>query len=227
MTTDRRRRSVIPSELSPEQSKLFEEYSVYAKRIAERWAGKRNLLFDLPRFENSALIGLLEAVRKFDPARGFRFKTYLIPIVVGRVRDEARALDTVPRMARSRGEPIKETHSIDEPLQDGNQVRTMPDERAPDPAGQAECEEEKKMALELVPPGQAREVCELYYMQNFTMAQIGEKLGLSESRICQIHRNALDDARRAARTKVCIKCGQRPKRDGFDHCRNCMEAWGQ
>ena len=37
------------------------------------------------------------------------------------------------------------------------------------------------------PPQREREVAVLLYVKNLTLAEIGEILGVSESRVCQIH----------------------------------------
>jgi RNA polymerase sigma factor for flagellar operon FliA len=41
-------------------------------------------------------------------------------------------------------------------------------------------------------PQRYQDVIGLYYVGDKTMRQIGEKLGINESRVCQIHRAALE-----------------------------------
>jgi len=46
-----------------------------------------------------------------------------------------------------------------------------------------------------------REVLQLYYFKEMGLKQIGEKLGVGEARICQIHKQALSELRRMVQTK--------------------------
>ena len=49
------------------------------------------------------LLGLLDAIEKFDPARGVRFETYAITRIRGTILDELRKLDWIPRSVRRKG----------------------------------------------------------------------------------------------------------------------------
>jgi RNA polymerase sigma factor FliA len=46
------------------------------------------------------MIGLLDAVERFDPARGVQFQTYAVSRIRGTIQDELRKLDWVPRSVR-------------------------------------------------------------------------------------------------------------------------------
>jgi len=48
------------------------------------------------------LLGLLEAVERFDPARGVQFTTYAVSRIRGMIQDELRKLDWKPRSIRKR-----------------------------------------------------------------------------------------------------------------------------
>jgi RNA polymerase sigma factor for flagellar operon FliA len=48
------------------------------------------------------LIGLLDAIDRFDPKRGVKFETYAITRIRGTVQDELRKLDWVPRSVREK-----------------------------------------------------------------------------------------------------------------------------
>jgi len=69
----------------------------------------------------------------------------------------------------------------------------IPDAAHPDPSLQAVELEEKQIALKMVHelPDQERAVISLYYYEELTFREIGEVLGLTESRICQIHTRVL------------------------------------
>jgi len=47
------------------------------------------------------ILGLLEAIDRFNPAQGVKFETYAAPRIRGAILDELRQLDWVPRSVRS------------------------------------------------------------------------------------------------------------------------------
>lgn len=48
------------------------------------------------------MIGLLDSIDRFDPARGVKFETYAVTRIRGTVQDELRKLDWVPRSVREK-----------------------------------------------------------------------------------------------------------------------------
>jgi RNA polymerase sigma factor for flagellar operon FliA len=48
------------------------------------------------------IIGLIEAVERFEPERGFRFETFATTRIRGSILDALRSLDPLPRSARQR-----------------------------------------------------------------------------------------------------------------------------
>jgi RNA polymerase sigma factor for flagellar operon FliA len=54
---------------------------------------------DLVQF---GLLGLLDAVEKFDPSKGVKFESYAITRIRGTILDELRKLDWVPRSVRKK-----------------------------------------------------------------------------------------------------------------------------
>jgi RNA polymerase sigma factor for flagellar operon FliA len=53
------------------------------------------------------LFGLIDAIERFEPARGFRFETYAIARIKGNMLDELRSLDWVPRSVRRKAKAIE------------------------------------------------------------------------------------------------------------------------
>jgi|WetSurMetagenome_2_1015567.scaffolds.fasta_scaffold36294_2 RNA polymerase sigma factor FliA len=48
------------------------------------------------------MIGLLDAIERFDPARGVKFETYALNRIRGSIQDGLRAVDWVPRSVRQK-----------------------------------------------------------------------------------------------------------------------------
>ena len=57
------------------------------------------------------LIGLINAIERFDIEREIKFETYAITRVKGAIIDELRALDWVPRSVRARAREIERAHA--------------------------------------------------------------------------------------------------------------------
>jgi len=54
------------------------------------------------------ILGLSEAIERFDPAYGIKFETYAIPRIKGSIIDELRKLDWIPRSLRAKLNNIRE-----------------------------------------------------------------------------------------------------------------------
>lgn len=70
---------------------------------------------------------------------------------------------------------------------------TLADLAADDPVAVFESQETRRLLLGAVAELSEREqrVIELYYVEGLTLAQVGEIVGVSESRVCQIHSKAM------------------------------------
>lgn len=58
------------------------------------------------------IFGLIDAINKFDPSRGIKFKTYAMTRIRGAIFDELRSIDWVPRSIRQKAKQIE--HVISE-----------------------------------------------------------------------------------------------------------------
>jgi RNA polymerase sigma factor FliA len=82
------------------------------------------------------------------------------------------------------------------PTQSGDRIplmETLEDGDAPDPVALFEVQETRALLARAVNslPDRDKTVVTLYYFEGMTLAQIGEVLGVSESRVCQIHTKAV------------------------------------
>ena len=57
------------------------------------------------------LLGLINAIERFDLEREIKFETYAITRIKGAIIDELRALDWVPRSVRARAREIEKVHA--------------------------------------------------------------------------------------------------------------------
>ena len=69
------------------------------------------------------VFGLIDAIDKFDPGRGFKFETYAISRIKGAIIDELRSIDWVPRSVRAKARAIERAYSKLE-----NELRRSPDD---------------------------------------------------------------------------------------------------
>src|SRR2546430_15219721 len=86
---------------------LIEAHLPQVKFIAERLAAKLPPSVDRDDLIGAGVLGLLDAVDKFDPSRGVQFKTYAEMRVRGAMLDCLRSLDWVPRSLRQRSRQVE------------------------------------------------------------------------------------------------------------------------
>lgn len=64
---------------------------------------------DLEELESVGMIGLINAVERFNPDRGYTFETYASIRIKGAILDELRSYDMVPRSIRNKQRKLKRT----------------------------------------------------------------------------------------------------------------------
>ena len=187
------------------------------------------------------LIGLINAIERFDLEREIKFETYAITRIKGAIIDELRALDWVPRSVRARAREIeKRPRQARAPAAphadrrgDGARAehvrrtssrrrwsrsptprssrstscgrsRTPPATRSacstrcrtPTRRTRSSCSTQSELKDRLADaiaalPEREKLVIALYYYENLTLREIGEVLGVTESRISQLHTKAV------------------------------------
>ncbi len=72
-------------------------------------------------------------------------------------------------------------------------IDTIEDERAPDPQGTLSVTEQKEAVADAIArlPEREKLVITLYYYEELTLREIGEVLGVTESRVSQLHTKAI------------------------------------
>ncbi len=183
------------------------------------------------------LLGLIDAVDRFDPSFKTKFSTYATLRIRGEILDHLRSLDWLPRAARKRSREVKaaveafwsENHreptdkeianwmgidvaQVRQALSDASRViisldglpfseeegdtsfhELVADTEQVDPEEQTDRELQKSQLIAAISQLSEREqlILSLYYYEELTMKEISQVLGVSESRICQLHAKAI------------------------------------
>ncbi|MFP5022969.1 RNA polymerase sigma factor FliA [Pseudonocardia phyllosphaerae] len=205
--------------------RLVEHYTDLVRGVGMKLAVRLPSSIEAADLVQSGTFGLMEAIDRFDPARGVRFEGYAAQRIRGAMLDELRAQDWVPRTVRSRtreverarealllrlgrpandrelalelGVAVRELRAATRPvhlvsaddLGEGTEVLARLPADAADPvvvAEQGEIRAALCAAIALLDE-RDRLVVQLYYLENRTLAEIGARLGVTESRVCQLH----------------------------------------
>ncbi|MEW6582852.1 MAG: RNA polymerase sigma factor WhiG [Actinomycetota bacterium] len=185
------------------------------------------------------LIGLINAVERFDPARAVKFETYAVARIKGSIIDELRSLDWVPRSVRARAREIERKATelehrlqraptdeelaealhmevedfqaaitqisnssivaLDEmwSLSSGGEplslIDTIGDTKLSNPEDLLQVTELRETLADAIArlPEREKIVVALYYYDGLTLREIGEVLGVTESRVSQLHTKAI------------------------------------
>jgi RNA polymerase sigma factor for flagellar operon FliA len=86
---------------------LILHYSALVKFVAGRLKAGLPRSVDPQDLVSYGTFGLIDAIDKFEPERGYKFETYAVNRIKGAILDELRALDWVPRSVRARAREIQ------------------------------------------------------------------------------------------------------------------------
>ena len=84
-------------------------YTPFIKYIAHRLAMRLPPHISVEDLISAGVIGLMDALTKFDPQKKVEFKTYAEFRIRGAMLDELRALDWVPRSVRQKAAQIEKS----------------------------------------------------------------------------------------------------------------------
>lgn len=94
-----------------QRNELIIEYLPLVKFIANRIAGRLPSHIEVDDLINSGIIGLIDALKKFDASLKIKFKTYAEFRIKGAILDELRALDWVPRSTRQKASKLEKAYA--------------------------------------------------------------------------------------------------------------------
>lgn len=223
-----------------ERERIVLEHLPQIKFIAQRIHSRLPKGIELDDLISVGILGLLDAVEKFEPEKGVKFKTYSEVRIRGAILDSLRALDWAPRKLRQKSREVEAavqrlSQRQQRPASDqelANELNLSLDEFydvlnelkslslglfKENSSGNADSLNEEvnvwyypfatvqspyqvfqkeeilrrlSQAILQLPPRE-QEVLSLYYQEELTMKEIGEVIGITESRVCQIHSRAV------------------------------------
>ncbi|MBE0539905.1 MAG: FliA/WhiG family RNA polymerase sigma factor [Verrucomicrobia bacterium] len=229
-------RGIVPG--SAAEDELVQQHLPLVRTVVGRLAMNLPAHVDLDDLYSSGLVGLLNAVRNFDPNGGSMFESYARVRIRGAVLDELRRLDWVPRsvhdkarkvqaamaeleqatgevpeataVARALKLSLSEYHDLLEQIRpatfvcldavttgeddaNGSRHESIADDTQPDPL---DCVARRELVSLIAGciarlPEMQKKVLALYYYEDLRLREIAEAFGVTESRISQIHSQAI------------------------------------
>jgi len=93
------------------RDKLIIEFAPLIKYIAQKIAARLPANIELDDLISSGVIGLMDAIDKYDSRRDNKFKTYAEFRIRGAILDELRAQDWVPRSVREKAKQLERCYA--------------------------------------------------------------------------------------------------------------------
>lgn len=199
-------------ESNPSEQSLLESRVADGLPIVDRIAKRlRKRLPDFITEDELVSVGRLRLVRcveRFDSARGAAFTTYIVKPIRGAMIDYLRSLDILPQQVRN---TIKDGSNPNNHLGRLTSIDTDESDtkRMHDLASTDEMQDValvRKEQIELLRseidqlPERPQLVLSLHYDEELTFREISRVLSLHESRISQIHSDAIKRLRQATRS---------------------------
>lgn len=94
-----------------EQERVIHEFVPVIRAIAHRLAFRLPAHLDAEDLISAGVIGLMDAMTKYDPKREAKFKTYAEFRIRGAMLDEIRSMDWIPRSVHERIGLLQKTHT--------------------------------------------------------------------------------------------------------------------
>lgn len=89
------------------RDRLVLQYSPLVKFVAGRIRTRLPASVEAADLVSEGVIGLMDAIEKFEPSRDLQFQTYAVPRIRGAIIDSLRAADWVPRGVRAKAREVE------------------------------------------------------------------------------------------------------------------------
>jgi RNA polymerase sigma factor for flagellar operon FliA len=235
-----RRRAKAPAAYEPlgtNRDEVLRRHLPLVRRVVQRLAARKPPHIEIDDLVSWGIVGLLDAITKYDPRKEASFSTYAQFRIRGAVLDHLRSLDWVPRSVRQKASLIeKVAHGLEGTLgrppseeeiagelgvslddyqelltrigemtlfsiedlgfrsgEERLKLEQQIEEDDIDPLGALLTRERVDLVAEAVRrlPEREQVVVSLYYHEELTMKEVGAVLGLTESRVSQLHSQAM------------------------------------
>lgn len=211
------------------------EHMALVKRLAHHLSARLPSCVQIDDLFQAGMIGLLEALNKYDASQGAQFTTYATIRIRGAMLDELRRGDWTPRSVHRKSREAMDAinrleqsgkstadHDVAEEMgisideyskiiRDSNMTYFFSlDLLEEEHAGGTNVEDKRMGPLDALSddgfrnslakeigrlPEREKLVMALYYQEELNLREIGEVLGVSESRVSQIHGQAMSRLR--------------------------------
>jgi RNA polymerase sigma factor for flagellar operon FliA len=105
------RETVSPKEQDINREWLVQEFAPVVRAIAHRLAYRLPPHLDVDDLISVGVMGLMDAMGRYDPTREAKFKTYAEFRIRGAMLDEIRSMDWVPRSVRDRVNAVQKAQA--------------------------------------------------------------------------------------------------------------------
>ncbi len=156
------------------QKLLVEQYVPLAKKLAYQKKKVLPRFIDVEDLRSAAYMGLVEAASRYDNTLGVAFSTYAYPRISGAIHDYLRQQGYVKDGCYSTVRSLDAMISDDASLVD--MIASKEDTSA------EECFDSMTVDLD----DKAKSVLRHYFIDECSMKEVGQKFGVSESRISQL-----------------------------------------
>lgn len=219
------------------RNEIIAEYLPYVNRIVNRIATHLPSTVEVDDLVNVGIIGLIQAIERYDPSRDNKFMTYAVFRIKGAVLSELRSRDFLGRTTRKKirslekaylkleqqlGREVKDEELAAEMEMDLDQfyqvkrmssisfisfeeigcttkeekenfLNYLANNDGDDALSLTTIKEVKNTLAKHIEslPEKERLVVSMYYSDEMTMKEIGQALDITESRVSQIHSQAV------------------------------------